>query len=153
MTSKEEISVQNRFNTANELPQRVTEMKLQYTIVLYSIKLLPRRGRVMNLKCDHTSLVTCKQHSPCPFFPDLTPYDFFLWGYLKSKVCLGGVPTLTTIKDSMLWTVLSIPDDTLLSAVENVVYRMQCVVHEKGGHTERGLLLWCILISESHWDS
>ncbi|GBN17327.1 hypothetical protein AVEN_174626-1, partial [Araneus ventricosus] len=26
---------------------------------------------------------------------------------------------------------LSIPGDMLLSAVENVVYRMQCVVHEK----------------------
>ncbi|GBL87123.1 hypothetical protein AVEN_218807-1 [Araneus ventricosus] len=29
MNSKEEISVQNRFSTAYEMPQRVTEMKLQ----------------------------------------------------------------------------------------------------------------------------
>ncbi|GBL91065.1 hypothetical protein AVEN_184442-1 [Araneus ventricosus] len=66
--------------------------------------------------------------------------------YLKPKVYLGGVPTLTTLKYNILRTVLSIPDDMLLSAVENVVYRMQCVVHEKGGHTERGLVLWCIVI-------
>ncbi|GBM25987.1 hypothetical protein AVEN_223121-1 [Araneus ventricosus] len=31
MKNKEEISLQNRFNTENELPQRVTEMKLQCT--------------------------------------------------------------------------------------------------------------------------
>ncbi|GBL77115.1 hypothetical protein AVEN_12756-1 [Araneus ventricosus] len=149
MNNKEEISVQNRFNNANELPQRVTEMKLPCIIFLYSIKLLPRH--VMTLQCDHSSrgphTTSCKQHSPCPFFPDLTTCDFFLWGYLKSKVYLGGVPTLTTLKDNILRTLLSIPGDTLFSAVENVVYIMQCVVHEKGGHTERGLVLWCIVIS------
>ncbi|GBN02827.1 hypothetical protein AVEN_216787-1 [Araneus ventricosus] len=32
MNNKEEISVQNRFNTANELPQRFSQMKLQCTI-------------------------------------------------------------------------------------------------------------------------
>ncbi|GBN17361.1 hypothetical protein AVEN_208159-1 [Araneus ventricosus] len=126
-------------------------MKLQYTIVLYSIKLFPRRRHVMTLQCDQPSrgpyIASCKQHSPCPFFKDLTSSDFFLWGYLKSKIYLGGVPTLTTLKDSMLRIVLSIPGDTLLSAVENVVYRLQCVVHEKGGHSERGLVLWCIGIS------
>ncbi|GBO30878.1 hypothetical protein AVEN_163431-1 [Araneus ventricosus] len=151
MKNREEISVRNRFNTANELPQKVTEMKLQCTIVLYSIKLLPRRGHVMALQCDHPSrgpyIASCEQHSPCPFSPDLTSCDFFLWGCLKSKVYLGGVPTLTTLKDNILRTVLSIPSDTLLSAIENVVYRMQCVVHEEGGHSERGLVLWCIVIS------
>ncbi|GBM44643.1 hypothetical protein AVEN_37126-1 [Araneus ventricosus] len=45
---------------------------------------------------------------------------------LKYKVYLGGVPTL---KDNISRPVLSIPGNTLRSAVENVVYRMQCVVH------------------------
>ncbi|GBM45557.1 hypothetical protein AVEN_152591-1 [Araneus ventricosus] len=105
----------------------------------------------MALQCDHPSggpyIAPCKQHSPCPFSEDLTSCDFFLWSYLKSEVYLGSVPTLTTLKNNMLQTMLSIPGDTLLSAVENVVHRMQCVVHEKGGHTERGLVLWCIGIS------
>ncbi|GBM92962.1 hypothetical protein AVEN_223650-1 [Araneus ventricosus] len=120
-------------------------MKLQCTIVLYSTKLLPRRGHVMTLQCDHPScgphIASCKQHSPCPFFPDLTPCDFFLLGYLKSKVYLGGVPTLTILKDTILRTVLSTAGDRLHSAIENVMYRMQCVVREKGSHTERGLVL------------
>ncbi|GBM14809.1 hypothetical protein AVEN_255873-1 [Araneus ventricosus] len=44
-------------------------------------------------------------------------------------------------------TVLSNPGDFLLSAVENVVNRMQCGVHEKGCQIERGLVLWCLVIS------
>ncbi|GBM99296.1 hypothetical protein AVEN_161426-1 [Araneus ventricosus] len=77
----------------------------------------------------------------------------FQWGYLKSKIYLGGIPTLTTLKDNILWPVLCFPGDSFHFAVENVVLRIQRVVHEKGGHTERGLLIWCILVSESHWDS
>ncbi|GBL84112.1 hypothetical protein AVEN_118533-1 [Araneus ventricosus] len=149
MNNKKEISVQARFNTANELPQRVTEMKLQCTIVFYSIKSLSRRGHVMILQCDHHSrgphTASCKQHSPCPFSPDLTSCDFFPWGYLKIKVYHGWFTTLTSLKDNKLRTVLSVPGDMLLSAVENVVCRMQCVVHEKDGHSERGLVLWCIV--------
>ncbi|GBM27148.1 hypothetical protein AVEN_207483-1 [Araneus ventricosus] len=80
------------------------------------------------------------QHSPCPFSPNLTPCDFFLRGYFKSKVYLGGVSTLTTLKYNILRAVLSIPGGTLLSAVENVVYRMQCVVHEKGLTLKE---VWC----------
>ncbi|GBO03240.1 hypothetical protein AVEN_174944-1 [Araneus ventricosus] len=35
----------------------------------------------------------------------------FLWAYLKSKVYLGGIQTLTILKDNILRTVLSIPCD------------------------------------------
>ncbi|GBN75851.1 hypothetical protein AVEN_179964-1 [Araneus ventricosus] len=96
---------------------------------LYSIKVLPRRGHVITLQYDHPAsephIASCTQHSPCPFSVDLTSYDFFLWGYLKSEVYLGGVSTLTTLKDNILRTVLSIPGDMLISAIKNVVYRMQ----------------------------
>ncbi|GBM96705.1 hypothetical protein AVEN_1235-1 [Araneus ventricosus] len=88
------------------------------------------------IQCDHPSrgphIASCKQHSSCPF----SFMRLFLWGYLKSKVYLGGVATLTTLKDNILRTVLSIPGDTLLSAVENVVHKNQCVVNKKSGHAE-----------------
>ncbi|GBN42560.1 hypothetical protein AVEN_89634-1 [Araneus ventricosus] len=120
-------------------------MIVQCTIAFHSIKLLPRQGHVMTLQCDHPSrgphIASCTQHSPCPFSADLTSCDIFLWGYLKSKVYLGGVPTLTTLKDNILRTVLSISGDMLLAAVESVVYMIQCVVQEKGGHIERCLVL------------
>ncbi|GBL79749.1 hypothetical protein AVEN_18269-1 [Araneus ventricosus] len=103
------------------------------------------------IQCDYPSLgphiASYTQHSPCPFSPDITSYDFFLWGYLKSIVHLGGVSTLTILNDNILLPVLSIPGDMLLSAVHNVVRMMQCVVNEKGGHIERGLVLWCIVHS------
>ncbi|GBN27604.1 hypothetical protein AVEN_42570-1 [Araneus ventricosus] len=103
----------------------------------------------MSLQCDHASrgphIASCTQNSP--FSADLTLCDFFLWGYFKSKVHLGGVPTLTTLKDNVLRTVLSIPGGMLLSAVENVVYRKQYVVQEKGGYVEKCLVLWCFVIS------
>ncbi|GBM82801.1 hypothetical protein AVEN_139447-1 [Araneus ventricosus] len=89
----------------------------------------------------------CTQHSPCQFSLDLISFDFFLWGYLKSKVYLGGVSTLAILKDNMLRAVLSIPGDMLLSAVENVVYKIQCLVHEKADRIEKGLVLWCTVIS------
>ncbi|GBM42215.1 hypothetical protein AVEN_100393-1 [Araneus ventricosus] len=66
---------------------------------------------------------------------------------MKSNVYVGGDPTLTTLKDNILRAVLSIPGDMLLSAVDTVVYRMQCVVQEKDGHIERCLMPWCIVIS------
>ena len=40
-----------------------------------------------------------------PRSPDLTPCDFFLWGYLKSKVYLGGVSNLSVLKENITWTV------------------------------------------------
>ncbi|GBN18150.1 hypothetical protein AVEN_191707-1 [Araneus ventricosus] len=69
----------------------------------------------MSLQCDHPSrgphIASSTQHSPSVFSPDLTPCDFFLRCYLKSKIYLGGVPTLATLKDNILRTELSIPGD------------------------------------------
>lgn len=71
-----------------------------------------------------------------PRSPDLTPCDFFLWGYLKSKVYLGGVSNLSVLKENITRTVTNLPPEMLHSAVESTVYRMQCLVHENGGHIE-----------------
>ncbi|GBN95995.1 hypothetical protein AVEN_173536-1 [Araneus ventricosus] len=58
MKDKEEISVQNRFNTANGLPQKVREMKLLFTIASDLFQ------------CDHPSrgphTAFCTQHSRRP---------------------------------------------------------------------------------------
>ncbi|KFM71512.1 hypothetical protein X975_09484, partial [Stegodyphus mimosarum] len=66
--------------------------------------------------------------------PDLTPCDFWLWGYLKSKVYQGVDQDLATLKDNISRTVREIPADMLLSAVVNTVHRMQYVVHNNGSH-------------------
>ncbi|GBM55088.1 hypothetical protein AVEN_55972-1 [Araneus ventricosus] len=58
MNNKEEISVQNRFHTANELPQIVTEIKLQCTIAPDLVQYdHPSRG---------PHIASCTQHSRRP---------------------------------------------------------------------------------------
>ncbi|GBL75117.1 hypothetical protein AVEN_194375-1 [Araneus ventricosus] len=67
--------------------------------------------------CDHPScgphIPSRKQHSQYPLSPELTSCDFTLWGYLKLKVYLGGVPMLKTLKENILRTVLSFSGDML----------------------------------------
>ncbi|GFS79818.1 DUF4817 domain-containing protein [Trichonephila clavipes] len=43
-----------------------------------------------------------------PRSPDLTPADFWLWGYLKSRVYLSGPSSLSELKDAILREVSSI---------------------------------------------
>ena len=75
-----------------------------------------------------------------PRSPDLKPCNFWLGGYLKSQVYVGGVSNLSILKDSITKTVRSIPRDRLRTAMENVVHRMQGVISENCAHTECGLI-------------
>ncbi|KFM73750.1 hypothetical protein X975_08779, partial [Stegodyphus mimosarum] len=71
-----------------------------------------------------------------PRSPDITPCDFWLWSYLKSKVYQGVVQDLATSKDNISRTVREIPADILLSTVVHTMHRMQYVVHKNGSHIE-----------------
>ncbi|GBO14218.1 hypothetical protein AVEN_200591-1 [Araneus ventricosus] len=62
MNNKEEISVQHRFNIANEMPQKVTKIIFQYSTLFNE---------------SNSSTRSC---------PDLIQCGFFLWDYLKFKV-------------------------------------------------------------------
>ncbi|GBL74696.1 hypothetical protein AVEN_243578-1 [Araneus ventricosus] len=119
MNSIAEISVQHRFNAANELFQRVTQTIFQFTMIHPS-----RRPHIASLT----------QYSLCPFSPD----DFFHVGLFEIQDLFGEVPSIMTLKDNISLAVLSIPGDMLRLAFENAVCRMQCVIHEKSGHVERG---------------
>lgn len=71
-----------------------------------------------------------------PRSPDITPCDFWLWGYLKSVVYAGGVPNLHVLKQNIRRAITNIQTDSLHAAVENVVHRMHYVVHRDGQHIE-----------------
>ncbi|GFX94970.1 uncharacterized protein TNCV_3046021 [Trichonephila clavipes] len=43
-----------------------------------------------------------------PRYPDLTPADFWLWGYLKSRIYLSGPSSLSELKDAIRREVSSI---------------------------------------------
>ncbi|GFW48981.1 DUF4817 domain-containing protein [Trichonephila clavipes] len=75
-----------------------------------------------------------------PRSPDLTPADFWLWGYLKSRVYLSGPSSLSKLKDAIHREVSSIHPDMLHSAVAGFVTRLECLLPCGGGHVEHILV-------------
>ncbi|GFY02826.1 DUF4817 domain-containing protein [Trichonephila clavipes] len=75
-----------------------------------------------------------------PRFPNLTPADFWLWGYLKSRVYLSGPSSLSELKDAIRREVSSIHPDMLHSAVAGFVTRLECLLPCGGGHVEHILV-------------
>ncbi|GFW84750.1 DUF4817 domain-containing protein [Trichonephila clavipes] len=74
-----------------------------------------------------------------PRSPDLTPTDFWLWGYLKSSVYLSGPSSLPELKDAIRRKVSSIHPDMLHSAVAGFVTRLECLL-SCAGHVEHILV-------------
>jgi hypothetical protein len=73
-----------------------------------------------------------------PYSPDLNPCDFFLWGYLKSKVYTDPVPkTSEELKNNIRKEVRKLKLDTVKSAVDNCLTRYQHVLANKGHWIEQ----------------
>lgn len=71
-----------------------------------------------------------------PRSPDLTPLDFFLWGYLKDKVFRTIPETLTEMEDRILANCL-IPDENMFANVrESFEKRILLCIHEEGKQFE-----------------
>ncbi|GFW56892.1 uncharacterized protein TNCV_161221 [Trichonephila clavipes] len=86
-------------------------------------------------------IVSRRCRYPCsPRSPDLTPADFWLWGYLKSCVYLSGPSSLSELKDAIRRQVSSIHPDMLHSAVAGFVTRLECLLPCGGGHVEHILV-------------
>ncbi|GFX48412.1 uncharacterized protein TNCV_4614081 [Trichonephila clavipes] len=78
-----------------------------------------------------------------PWLPrstDLTPVDFWLWGYLKSHVYLSDPSSLSELKDAIRREISSIHPDMLQSAVAGFVTRLECLLPCGGGHVEHILV-------------
>ncbi|GFV42592.1 DUF4817 domain-containing protein [Trichonephila clavipes] len=69
-----------------------------------------------------------------PRSPDLTPADFWLWGYLKSRVYISGPSSLSELKDAFRRELSSIHPDVLHSTVAGFVTRLECLLPCGGGH-------------------
>jgi hypothetical protein len=69
-----------------------------------------------------------------PRSPDLTPCDFFLWGYIKDNVY---VPPLPTTLDELTERINSVDRDMLQLVWEEFSYRLDVVRAAGGGHIER----------------
>ncbi|GFT22313.1 DUF4817 domain-containing protein [Trichonephila clavipes] len=77
---------------------------------------------------------------PCFIQRDLTPANFWLWGYLKSRVYLSRPSSLSELKDAIRREVSSIHPDMLHSAVAGFVTRLECLLPCGGGHVEHILV-------------
>ena len=70
------------------------------------------------------------RHFPFPWplrSPDLTPKDFWFWGYNKSRVYTSNSQTLSKLKVSIKREIAIVSHTTLRLALLSTISRMQCV--------------------------
>lgn len=74
-----------------------------------------------------------------PRSPDLTPLDFFLWGYLKDRVFRTTPQTVQDMEDRIMENCL-IPDESMFERVrESFGQRILWCIHEEGKQFEQYL--------------
>lgn len=71
-----------------------------------------------------------------PRSPDLSPCDFFLWGYLKSVVYKTNPSTVTQLKENIRAEVSRIPQSLCKRVFENMRARLEECVRLDGRHLE-----------------
>ena len=74
-----------------------------------------------------------------PRSPDLNPCDFFLWGYLKSKVYNPLPATLDQLKANITREIKNIIKETLILNLLDFKKRCNLVIELKGAHIENKL--------------
>ena len=68
--------------------------------------------------------------------PDLTPCDFFLWGWLKEQVYSTKPTTLEELEGRIREVMTSIPQEFLVKSVDAVPGRLEKLVANAGSHIE-----------------
>lgn len=69
-----------------------------------------------------------------PRSPDLSICDFFLWGYLKSRVYIKKPRTLDDLKNSIRQEIEAVPNEMLENSVRNFQKRIQICMQQEGRH-------------------
>ena len=87
-------------------------------------------GRVISLKTDMEW---------APFSPDLSPPDFFLWGYLKNRVYAGKPRTITELKEAIREEMRAITNSVCKNVMDNLVLCLKKCTELNGGHLEHML--------------
>lgn len=69
-----------------------------------------------------------------PRSPDLSPPDYFLWGYLKGRVYANKPTSLAQLRQNIQIAVSEITPVLLNSVMHSLSYRMQMCILVQGGH-------------------
>ncbi|CAK1596564.1 unnamed protein product [Parnassius mnemosyne] len=88
-------------------------------------------------------------HAWPPRSPDLTPLDFFLWGYVKERVfnrkyiqhleekaCSKPHPNLESLKTSLIKAATDIDMDLVRAAIADWPRRLKACIQNQEGHFE-----------------
>lgn len=68
--------------------------------------------------------------------PDLSPLDFFLWGFVKEKVFRTAPSNIAQLKNEVRQVIASIDVNTLQNVIANFVVRIDKCIESGGGHAE-----------------
>jgi hypothetical protein len=71
-----------------------------------------------------------------PRSPDLTPLDFFLWSYIKSKICHKKPKDLTELRRDIENEFQRIPQTMLINVQKSVLRRTLLCKQNNGKHFE-----------------
>lgn len=71
-----------------------------------------------------------------PRSPDITPLDFFLWGYVKDKVYATAVRDLRDLRARIVESIAAITPDMLARTWTELDYRLNILRVTKGAHVE-----------------
>ena len=102
--------------------------------------------------CVHTGLNLARHilESPCHIIskglwplcsPDLTPPDYFLWGYLKGRVYQNKPRTIGALKANITEEIQAVTADVLARIFQNMARRVQSCLDANGSHFQH--MLWC----------
>ncbi len=74
-----------------------------------------------------------------PHSPDLSPLDFYLWGYLKDRVYKPSPKSLEELKVNIRREIRKIDIDTSQAVIGNFKRRCDAVIEQNGRHVEHVL--------------
>jgi hypothetical protein len=89
------------------------------------------------LKMFPGRVVSLHEAVPWPLrSPDLSPCDFFLWGYLKAEVFKHRPRTLDQLKEAIQEETEGIAPDVLVRVLENFQERLYMCIGHQGHHLD-----------------
>jgi len=74
-----------------------------------------------------------------PRSPDLTPPDYFLWGYLKGRVYQNKPRTIDALKANITEEFQAVTADVLAKTFQNMTRQIQSCLDANGGHFQHML--------------
>lgn len=68
--------------------------------------------------------------------PDLSPWDFFLWGHIKSKIYETAIDSIEELKRRIRAEIDRINQESLQKVWQNLKLRLNYIMRQNAGHIE-----------------